>query len=167
VKKPIPVLLALLLALVACGSKQDEGNAKKDDTGDMVKFAQCMRDNGVDMPDPEDDGKGGVVMRAVPGDEAGADGQAGKFETAHNACKQFLPNGGEYKPPSPEEQDKMRQQAKCMRDKGHNWPDPNFEGNTGQAEPLTLDLEDEKVKQDMKDCGMEFQMAGTAPVEGK
>jgi hypothetical protein len=165
VKKTIPVLLAVLLALVACGSKQNEGNAKKDDTGDMVKFAQCMRDNGVDMPDPEDDGKGGVAMRAMPADEAGADGQASKFETAHNACKQFLPNGGEYKPPSPEEQDKIRQQAKCMRDKGHNWPDPNFEGN-GTSEALTLDLGDEKIKQDMKDCGMEMQM-GTAPAEGK
>jgi hypothetical protein len=166
VKKSIPVLLAVLLALVACGSKQDEGNSKKNDTGDMVKFAQCMRDNGVDMPDPQDDGKGGVVMRAMPAEQAGADGQAGKFETAHNACKQFLPNGGEFKPPSPEEQDKQRQQAKCMRDKGHDWPDPNFEGNGGKGEALTLDLGDEKVKKDMKDCGMDFQVA-EAPVEPK
>lgn len=165
-QKTIGVLLAVLLALTACGSKPDENNAKKDDTGDMVKFAQCMRENGIDMPDPEDDGKGGVVMRAMPADEAGADGQAGKFETAHNACKQHLPHGGEYKPPSPEEQDKIRKQSKCMRDKGHNWPDPNFEGNGGQGEALTLDLGDEKVKQDMKDCGMEMQVA-EAPVESK
>ncbi|RAS64131.1 hypothetical protein C8D87_106537 [Lentzea atacamensis] len=165
-KKTIPVLIAVLLALVACGSKQDNGNAKKDDTGDMVKFAQCMRDNGVDMPDPEDNGKGGVVMRAAPAEDAGSDGQASKFEAAHNACKQHLPNGGEFKPPSPEEQDKMRQQAKCMRDKGHNWPDPQFDGNAkGQAIELP-DMEDEKVKQDMKDCGLNIQMA-TAPEEGK
>jgi len=166
VQKTIGVLLAVLLALTACGSKPDENNAKKDDTGDMVKFAQCMRENGIDMPDPEDDGKGGVLMRAMPADEAGADGQAGKFETAHNACKQHLPNGGEYKPPSPEEQDKIRKEAKCMRDKGHNFPDPNFEG-TGTAEAMTIDLGDEKVKQDMKDCGMEMHVGGDVAVAPK
>lgn len=151
-KKSIPVLLALLLAVVACGNKQDEGNAKKDDTGDMVKFAQCMRDNGVEMPDPKQDDNGGVMIEAVPGDGGQIDEE--KMKTAHEACKKHLPNGGEFKPPSPEEQDKMRQQAKCMRDKGYNWPDPKFEGG-GTAESIELpDTEDDKVKQDMKDCGL-------------
>lgn len=160
-QKTIGVLLAVLLALTACGSKPDENNAKKDDTGDMVKFAQCMRENGIDMPDPEEDGKGGIAMRAIPG----GDDDGVNMETAHNACKQHLPNGGEFTPPSPEEQDKMRQQAKCMRDKGHNWPDPNFEGNAA-AESLQVDFSDEKLKQDMKDCGMEFHVA-TSPGETK
>ncbi len=137
----------MLLALTACGAKQDQGESKKDDTGDMVKFAQCMRDNGIDMPDPETSEDGGVRMQAMP-----ADGDTEKMDAAHNACKQYLPNGGEPKPMSPEDQDKIRKQAKCMRDKGHNWPDPNFEGGVA-AEGLTLDFEDEKVKQDMKDCG--------------
>jgi hypothetical protein len=166
VQKTIPVLIAVLLALVACGSKPDENGAKKDDTGDMVKFAQCMRENGIDMPDPQDDGKGGVLMRAMPAEEGGGDGQASKFEAAHNACKQHLPNGGEFKPPSPEEQDKMRERAKCMRDKGHNWPDPQFDGNA-QGQSIELpNMDDEKVKQDLKDCGMDFQIA-EAPVESK
>ena len=166
-KKSIPVLLALLLALVACGNKQDEGNAKKDDTGDMVKFAQCMRDNGVDMPDPKQDDKGGVMIEAAPGDSGPIDEE--KMKTAHEACKKHLPNGGdggEFKPPSPEEQDKIRQQAKCMRDKGHNWPDPEFDANAkGQAIEMP-DMDDEKIKQDMKDCGMDFQFA-EAPAESK
>lgn len=155
-KKTTALLFALLLALTACGSKPAENEQKKDDTGDMVKFAKCMRDNGIDMPDPE--GEGGAIRMAVP-----ADGDDKKMETAHNACKQYLPNGGELKPPSPEEQDKIRQQAKCMRDKGHDWPDPNFEGG-GMVEGLTIDPSDEKVKQDMKDCG--FGDAGVT-VEAK
>lgn len=160
-KKTIPVLLAVLLALVACGSKQDEGNAKKDDKGDMVKFAQCMRDNGVDMPDPKQDDNGGIAIEAVPGDAGPIDED--KMKTAHEACKKFLPNGGEFKPPSPEEQDKARQSAKCMRDKGYNWPDPKFDGG-GSAETLELpNMDDDKVKQDMKDCGMpEFGVARRA-----
>ncbi|MEU0884970.1 hypothetical protein ABZ345_40795 [Lentzea sp. NPDC005914] len=159
-KKSIALLFALLLALTACGGKPADSEAKKDDKGDMVKFAQCMRDNGVEMPDPKDDGQGHVAIEAVPGGEAP---DMEKMNAAHEACKKFLPNGGEFKPPSPEEQDKMRQQAKCMRDKGYNWPDPKFEGG-GMAETLELpDMEDDKVKQDMKDCGMgEFGVARRA-----
>ena len=163
-KSTIAVLLGLLLALTACGSKEQPAGAQKDEKGDMVKFAQCMRENGVDMPDPKQDDNGGVMIEAMPGGDASSIDE-GKMQTAHEACKQHLPNGGEFKPPSPEEQDKLRQQAKCLRDKGHNWPDPKFDGG-GSAEALTLDFSDEKLKQDMKDCGMESQVA-TSPGETK
>ncbi|MFI6101755.1 hypothetical protein ACIA8G_39925 [Lentzea sp. NPDC051213] len=158
-KPTIAVLLAVLMALTACGAKEQKSDGNKDSTGDMVKFAQCMRENGIDMPDPEGDG-GGVRMEAMP-----ADGDTEKMDAAHNACKQHLPNGGEFKPPSPEEQDKMRQQAKCMRDKGHNWPDPTFDGSGGDGEGMTVELGDEKVEKDMKDCG--FQMEVSSSAEGK
>lgn len=151
-KSTIGVLLALLMALTACGAKEQPSDAKKDDKGDMVKFAQCMRDNGIEMPDPKQDDNGGVMIEASPGDGGPIDED--KMKTAHEACKKHLPNGGEFKPPSPEEQDKMRQQAKCMRDKGYNWPDPKFEGG-GAAETMELpNMDDDKVKQDMKDCGL-------------
>lgn len=161
-KTTIAVLLGLLLALTACGSKDQPADAKKDEKGDSIQFAKCMRENGVDMPDPSEDG-GGVGITI--GGEGGLDPE--KMKTAHEACKKFLPNGGEFKPPSPEDQDKMRQQAKCMRDKGYNWPDPQFEGGVGQPlEPIELpDMEDEKVKQDMKDCGLgEGGMVAARPV---
>ncbi|HEX7307860.1 hypothetical protein [Lentzea sp.] len=149
-KKTTALLFAVLMALTACGSKPAENEQKKDNRADMVKFAQCMRENGIDMPDPQGDGNG--ITMAIPGGSAD-DGD--KMSNAHNACKQYLPNGGEFKPPSPEEQDKMRQQAKCMRDRGYNWPDPKFEGGGAVGEAIELpDMEDDKVKQDMKDCGL-------------
>jgi hypothetical protein len=158
VKSTIAVLLALLMALTACGTKEQPNDAKKDDKGDMVKFAQCMRENGIEMPDPKDDGQGHVMIEAG---EGGAPDME-KMKTAHEACKQHLPNGGDFKPPSPEEQDKIRQQAKCMRDKGYNWPDPKFEGG-GAAESIELpNMDDDKVKQDMKDCGMPEMQMGRA-----
>ncbi|GAB2873489.1 hypothetical protein [Lentzea nigeriaca] len=161
-KSTIAVLLALLMALTACGSKEQPNDAKKDDKGDMVKFAQCMRDNGIDMPDPKQDDKGGVMIEASPGDGSPPDEE--KMKAAHEACKKHLPNGGEFKPPSPEEQDKMRQNAKCMRDKGYNWPDPKFDGG-GAAESIELpNLDDDKVKQDMKDCGLGEGMVAARPV---
>ncbi|MFD4644554.1 hypothetical protein ACFWN2_45115 [Lentzea sp. NPDC058436] len=159
-KTTIAVLLGLLLALTACGSKDQPSDAKKDEKGDSVQFAKCMRENGVDMPDPESSEAGvGIAI----GGEGGIDPE--KMQTAHEACKQYLPNGGEFKPPSPEEQDKMRQQAKCMRDRGYNWPDPKFEGGGTVGEAIELpDMEDEKVKQDMKDCGMGEGMVSARPV---
>ncbi|MFD5828711.1 hypothetical protein [Lentzea sp. NPDC060358] len=148
-KKTTALLFAALMALTACASLPAENEQKKDDKADMVKFAQCMRDNGIEMPDPQ--GDGGAVTLGIPGN----DGDGEKMSAAHNACKQHLPNGGEFTPPSPEEQDKMRQQAKCMRDRGYNWPDPKFEGGGAAGEAIELpDMEDEKVKQDMKDCGL-------------
>lgn len=163
-KSTIAVLLGLLLALTACGSKEQPAGAQKDEKGDMVKFAQCMRENGVDMPDPKtsEDG-GGIVIEAMPGGDA-ASIDEDKMKTAHEACKEHLPNGGEMKPPSPEQQDKMRQQAKCMRDKGHDWPDPSFEGG-GTAEAREFpNFDDDKVKQDMKDCGLGEGMVAARPV---
>ncbi|ANZ36575.1 hypothetical protein BBK82_11370 [Lentzea guizhouensis] len=158
-KPTIAVLLGLLLALTACGSK-DQPAAQKDEKGDMVKFAQCMRENGIDMPDPEEDGRLGVAI----GGEDGVPLDQDKMKTAHEACKEHLPNGGEFKPPSPEEQDKLRQQAKCMRDRGYNWPDPKFDGG-GTAEAIELpDMENDKVKQDMKDCGLGEGMVAARPV---
>ncbi|WP_112270312.1 hypothetical protein [Lentzea terrae] len=163
-KSTIAVLLALLMALTACGSKEQPNGAKKDDKGDMVKFAQCMRDNGIEMPDPkESEDGGGIVIQAAPADGSGQVDEE-KMKTAHEACKQHLPNGGEFKPPSPEEQDKFRQQAKCMRDKGHNWPDPKFEGG-GTTESIELpNMDDDKIKQDMKDCGFGEGMLPARPV---
>jgi hypothetical protein len=160
-KSTIAVLLGLLLALTACGSKEQPA-AQKDEKGDMVKFAQCMRDNGIDMPDPQtsEDGMGITIQ----GGEDGAPLDEEKMKTAHEACKKHLPNGGEFKPPSPEEQDKMRQQAKCMRDKGHDWPDPKFEGGGAVEAREMPNLDDDKVKQDMKDCGLGEGMIAARPV---
>ncbi len=165
-KSTIAVLLGLLLALTACGSKPDQQDgAKKDDGAAMVKFAQCMRENGIDMPDPKQADNGGVMIEAMPGsqgDSAPLDEE--KMKSAHEACKEHLPNGGEFKPPSPEEQDEARKQAKCMRDKGHDWPDPNFEGGAGETRELP-NLDDDKVKQDMKDCGLgDGGMIATRPI---
>ncbi|MGI5503223.1 hypothetical protein [Lentzea sp. CA-135723] len=166
-KSTIAVLLGLLLALTACGSKDQAADAKKDEKGDMLAFAKCMRENGVNMPDPKEDGSGGIMIEAMPADGGGEGGapDMDKMNAANEACKKHLPNGGEFKPPSPEEQDKMRQQAKCMRDKGHDWPDPNFDGGAGStSEAIQLpDMSDDKVKQDMKDCGMGEGMVAVRP----
>ena len=58
----------------------------------MVKFAQCMRENGVDVPDPEPGGGIEITQRRVAGGDG--DATAKKFEAAQAKCRSFMPNGG-------------------------------------------------------------------------
>ena len=95
----------------------------------MVDHARCMREHGVDMPDPTFGERGGVVMAA--GD---VDPEA--FEAANEACGDILEElRSSFEPPGPEEQERQREQmlafAQCMREHGVDMPDPQFDENGG------------------------------------
>lgn len=87
------------------------------------EFAQCMRDHGVDMPDPQTadggSGDGGGLRITVTG------GPNSNADAAMEACKDKLPNGGVPPSMSPEQQEQLRQFAQCMRDHGVDMPDPD------------------------------------------
>jgi hypothetical protein len=94
-----------------------------------LAYARCMRENGVDMPDPEVvTGTGGEVKIDQQG---GAPVSKEKFSAADSKCSHFMaqagPNG---KGPemSAEDQDKVLAFAKCMREHGVDMPDPDFSG---------------------------------------
>ena len=53
----------------------------------MLAFSKCMREHGVDMPDPVFDGKGGVSITA---DGGGMDPSSTTFQAAQEACKSIL-----------------------------------------------------------------------------
>jgi len=57
-----------------------------------LKFAQCMRSHGVDMPDPEV-GKGGlrITIRGGPGSKGSLNPNSPAFKHAQEACKAFQP----------------------------------------------------------------------------
>ncbi len=61
----------------------------------MVEYAQCMRDHGIDMPDPDFSGNGGFIQQG--GD--GIDPQDSDFQVADEACRPILddvlPGGGQ------------------------------------------------------------------------
>jgi hypothetical protein len=117
----------------------------------LRKFAQCMRDNGVDMPDPEVQPGGGVLMRGRgtninPGEE--------KFQAAMQKCRTLLPNGGIPPTLSPEQLEQQQKFAQCMRDNGIDMPDPD--PATGrvriQMSPGAIDRESQKFQDAMKAC---------------
>jgi hypothetical protein len=134
--------LGLLLTLAAsgCGKADDDGGgvasaggtatptssaaAAEQEADAPLKFSQCMREQGITwFPDPEPAGKG--MRLAIP---KGAD--KGKMEKAMEACKKYAPNGGEPRKLNPEELEKARQMAQCMRDHGvKDFPDPQPDGN--------------------------------------
>ena len=64
------------------------GNFSEEDQQEMqdafLAYAQCMRDNGYDMPDPDFSGDGGLFrMEGAPNDPA--------FKTAQEACEDKMP----------------------------------------------------------------------------
>jgi len=135
-------------------------NATGSEEDQMRAFAKCMRDHGVDMPDPEmsPDGKGGITIKGVQGADQGSGGtpDTKSIDAANDACKSLLPNGGEMKPMSPEELDKARADAKCMRDHGVDMPDPDPNGG-GNGRTMRIggsDTDKDKLEAAMKACGM-------------
>jgi hypothetical protein len=154
-----------MFALAACGSNgsgddgvaslngdnkasdQKQASDNKSDEDKMREFTKCMRDHGVDMPEPNADGH--IEMRAEAG---AADGD--KMQKADEACKSLLPNGGKPKQMSPEDLDKARATAKCMREHGVDMPDPD-PNSPGMTINLGGDGDKDKVDKAMKECGMD------------
>lgn len=96
-----------------------------------LKFAQCMRDHGVPMEDPQIDG-GRVQIRVGGGggpvDKSKVD--KSKLDAAQQECKEYAPGGGPNGGnPDPQAMENMRKMAQCMRENGvPNFPDPEPAG---------------------------------------
>ncbi len=192
--------LALIVLLGACGgggggdgvaslggdsaSGSNGGGSGSDDGGELTdaerqdafrKYAQCMRERGIDMPDPQfesgPDGGGGVIIQGEAA--AGSEGRdPEKFEEADKACRKHLEGVIDERRGQldPEEEERMKQRAldfaKCMREHGIDMPDPQFgEGGrvTQQIGPGGIDPNDPKFQEAQEECAEETGM----PTPGK
>jgi hypothetical protein len=133
-------LAAGALALTACGDDGDGGAGGKNDRADArnaaLEYAQCMREHGVDMPDPQF--QGGGIMQRGPDERT----PAATIRKADAACKEIRERMEPSEPPSEAEQKQMREaalaHARCMREHGiTKFPDPTF-GANGQ---MTLKID--------------------------
>ena len=89
----------------------------------MLAFAACMRENGVDMPDPQPGG-GGRFSIGINGD---VDREA--LQAAQEACQGLMTGAlGEPREMTTEQKDALIAHAACMREHGIDMPDPVFEG---------------------------------------
>jgi hypothetical protein len=146
------LLLALGLAVAGCGGGGDKGGgvaslggadnttsttaagAGGDDRQKALNWARCMRQHGINIPDPRFDAQGNMVPPEPP---AVANAQAKlKFRAAEQACKQYETSGGPPpSPPSAHERQQALAFARCMRQHGIDLPDPQVDA-TGIHRPL-------------------------------
>jgi hypothetical protein len=155
----LAALVVLLLAIAAvasgCGSaSSDDGVAALDDTAATtdtdgsesasadeedpeevaLAWAECMREHGIDVPDPEIDENGRV--RVMIQSRRAAEGvRDDAFAEARDECG--TPFGDEGPPQLSEEERQEMQEtmlafASCMREHGVEMPDPDFSGGGGR-----------------------------------
>ena len=98
----------------------------------FLAFAECMREHGIDMPDPQvSDEGGGKFSVGFSGGGPGGDGDNEAFQEANEVCRPLLENAiGEGGRPeiSPEDEEAMLDFARCMREHGIDMPDPGENG---------------------------------------
>jgi hypothetical protein len=163
----LPTLLLVLGTASACGEPKSDGGVASAAGGDAStatpsatppsvdpterarQFAQCMRDNGIDMQDPDPNAHGGLT-NLPPGTDWS------KVQKAMNACRSLAPNGGEGMKLDPEQQEQLRQWAKCMRDHGVNVPDPNPNVGGMGLDPNSFNRDDPKFKAAFDACQDKF-----------
>jgi hypothetical protein len=141
-------------SLAACGGDDGTPAAGAERPGQstrqaMADFAQCMRENGVDVPDPGSGERGSVRVEGDPED----------LREAEEACAEYRE---EIKPPdlSDEQSEELKQaalaHARCMREQGIDFPDPQFGADGGamvQIGPGSgIDFEDPDFREAQEAC---------------
>ena len=119
------------------GPGEDDAATADADLSDeerLLRFADCMRENGVDFPDPVVEADGTVTFGFRPGaGGAGAAQEIGRdpdLPAAREACEHLLeglsfgPGSGNFD--TTELQDALLEFAQCMRDNGVDMGDPDL-----------------------------------------
>jgi hypothetical protein len=125
-----PLAALAMLALIGAGCSNapaDTGSSVGNSTAAIhekaVKFAECMRHNGVsEFPDP--DASGQLTIDAIANGSP-VDPNTAAFKQALSACKDLQPPGFTGYKRIPEQQSAAVKFAQCIRDNGvKDFPDP-------------------------------------------
>jgi hypothetical protein len=164
----VGAVVALTLAVAACsgGGKANgvaslsgankptattSASGSHDDRQMALAFARCMRQHGIDMPDPKFNGNG--VSQEFSARRGGKGPDDPKFKAAQQACQKYLPNGGQPTKPNPQEQQQLLAFARCMRQHGIDVPDPGASGGIEvKGRPGTVNPNDPKFKAAQQAC---------------
>jgi hypothetical protein len=105
------------------GTGTNGGNTSAANHEQAMKFAACMRDNGIrEFPDP--DASGAFTVEQVANGTS-VDTNSAAFKKALSACKNLEPAGFTGQKRSPEQQQAALKFAQCIRDSGvKDFPDP-------------------------------------------
>jgi hypothetical protein len=152
-RRPAPAILAALVPLVmglaACGDDTENSTEGESTPGDgdlsegeqQLEFYDCMRDNGVDLPDPE------------PGEgiQLEMDEYSPEAEAALAECEELLPvPPGADAEPDAEGLESLREFVECIREHGYDMPDPEPDGMLRL--PEGTDPYSDEWEESLQDC---------------
>jgi hypothetical protein len=149
------------LAFGGCGgdgaSSSSTASSSRDKAFDgALKFARCMRGEGLDFPDPQ---KGANGLVKIGGPNVGPNPNDPRLKAAQQKCGKYLEQGGgEARDPAQEArfQDAFLKYARCMRSQGVNVPDPKPGEGGGivfqQGDPNAPDPESPAYKAADRKC---------------
>lgn len=114
-------------------------DAPRDPRDILVDFTRCLREEGVDVPDPDFEAAPGEARERL--EEAGIDLDDPRVQEAVETCQPLL--AGILQSLSPDQvqafRDAIVEYARCMREQGVDLPDPDFSGGFdifgGAADP--------------------------------
>jgi hypothetical protein len=167
--------LVVFLVLAAAGCQRGDGNENGVATADGAKsagpsgtaerpagdpaelarqFAQCMKEQGVEVEVETGDGDGiGIEIGGGSKDGDGSGSDPKQVEAAMEKCKQFAPNGGEPPKLDPAGVEEMRKVSQCMRENGlPNFPDPDSNGGIMIGPDSGVDFESDAFKAADQKC---------------
>jgi hypothetical protein len=162
----VGAVVALTLAVAACGGGgKSNGVASlsgankptattspgggSDNRQAAVDFARCMRQHGIDLPDPKFSGDN--ITQRLP---TRAEQNSPKFKAAQQACRQYQPNGGQPTLPTAQERQQALAFARCVRQHGiNNMPDPKITAEgIDQQLPARMRPDDARLKAAEQAC---------------
>jgi hypothetical protein len=89
------------------------------------QYARCMREHGVPMGDPDEEGPKIDSNEAISKRQLGAADEACRAFAPADEAKQHVPEAAEL--------ERLRQFAQCLREHGvPDWPDPEPDGGFGE-----------------------------------
>jgi hypothetical protein len=144
------------------GGQGGRGEMSEEFEDALLEYAECMRDQGIDFPDPSTDGDGMVVMGPDPGEGPPSRAEIEEFEAADEECRHIMEEVQDEMPrPDPEQEAEMRDEAlafaECMREHGIDFPDPQFEEGGGIGIRLDgIDPEDPDFQEAQEECSGEL-----------
>jgi hypothetical protein len=168
----VAVALLLVLTAAACSDATEdpgvatlgEGSTRTEGSGDaqdatteeqLLAWARCMREEGVDVPDPQvgEDGR----VEIGPGAGGGVDPGDPDVQEAMEACRDEMPNGGEPPELDPEQEAAMQDAqlafAECMNGEGIEVLEPTGDGSGFLLGPDSgIDPNDPDVRAALEVC---------------
>ncbi|MDF5756198.1 hypothetical protein [Spongiactinospora sp. TRM90649] len=104
---------AALLLATGCGTTGTPGVSPAQEHDQIIKYVQCLRQHGVEAPDPPP-GENSLRIKA---------GSPEKGQAAQEACKQHAPKTGGG-PNNADDDEDMLELARCLRERGLDVADP-------------------------------------------